>query len=264
MAKILFFLGILTFFLIFPFSTGKEFQPTGTQGFLIDPGGATPQQSLQMRTVTVVVPTPTPTPRQCQPGDNVAVDLLLDMSTSMKQYQQPPGPPYKLDQLKDAVLAFSQKLQNNDDVTGIQVFSDYADEVLPLGPYDINTFIEKVSQLDTIGRTNMREGFVVAKAAIERVINNYRQHNWALILVSDGVPNEGYPQDPRMPPNIPQQIKELGVLVVTIGLGQDAYPALLEEIASPKPTGGKYYYFSPSGAELEGIYNEIASAVLCR
>ena len=74
-------------------------------------------------------------------------------------------------------------------------------------------------------------------------------HAWAMVMMSDGYHNWG-----THPNNVLPAIKSQNISVYTIGLGPYVDKNLLKHIANE--TGGKYYY-SPTSAQLQEIYNDI-------
>ncbi len=77
-------------------------------------------------------------------------------------------------------------------------------------------------------------------------------HTPAIILLTDGNPEGAYADDVRA---AAQQIKDAGIQLFSIGLGNDVNAALLREIA----TQPEYYYQSPTADQLQAIYTRLAS-----
>jgi Mg-chelatase subunit ChlD len=79
-------------------------------------------------------------------------------------------------------------------------------------------------------------------------------HTPAIILLTDGNPEGAYAADVRA---AAQQIRNAGILLYTVGLGQDVNAALLREIASQPD----HYFQSPTPADLAQIYSRLAGDV---
>jgi Ca-activated chloride channel family protein len=78
-----------------------------------------------------------------------------------------------------------------------------------------------------------------------------------LILLTDGQPTGTTGDAVRQAAT---RAKNAGILVFTIGLGQDVDQTLLADIAS-KPA---WYFFAPDTSQLEAIYKQIAYSIPCK
>jgi hypothetical protein len=222
-------------------------------------------------------------------GQKTAIDFLIDTSGSMQQDG-------KIDKEKVALKALTKRLTAKS-VIGIHTFSQKANEEVPLSLYgDVKDQVMKsIEGLKPDRETRTRDGFSLVKQRLTESIttNKYPGYSYALILITDGVPeippdqprtclpnNNFQPydpvyqsnrcfaqeQDPRVPTNLPADIKGLGVKIYTVGIFSQSttdkqfYPylsALLKEIASEPDN----YFESIEGGTLDKILNEVLNSI---
>lgn len=198
---------------------------------------------LQLRTLKL---------KQCQ--NAAAVDMLLDRSGSMQGN--------KLKQLKEAANGFVTNL-TDDSIIGIQSFSSssqlelqLADNV-PISPYgSVKPLVASaINGLNAGGGTPTKSALEFSRQKLAEAIPKYPGKNFVLIFVSDGQPT---PQDQNPitnPPNPADGIKSLGVTIYTIAIGADSLNNVMSGIASGPDT----MFNAPTGTELKGIYDKIAT-----
>ena len=193
--------------------------------------------------------TPTTTPAYVCPSKKVVVHFLLDTSGSM-------GTANKIGKLQEVLSPFPEFISQNIRV-GIQQYSDPrtlfftynalgAKTVLPIGIYNKSDFSQKINSLSAGGATHMKDGFIIARDEIssKRSQSSYSGYDWYMILVSDGVPFNIDPihpdhlgkldnwqgpdpsQNPTLGANEAQQIKNMGIKIITVGLGLEALNGL--------------------------------------
>lgn len=187
-------------------------------------------------------------------SQTVAVEMVLDRSGSMD------APPTKIQNLKTASLFFINKLPDDAPI-GLVTFASSVREEFPIQKYsDIKVNIQPIVKgLVPIGSTHTRDAMIKAKSALEVGIPKFPGRQFALILVSDGVPNPSNTQDPRVPTNIGDDIKNLGVKIFTIAITQGLSPferpimnQVMRDLASPNS-----FFEAPDTSQLENIYNQI-------
>jgi len=187
-------------------------------------------------------------------SQTVAVEMVLDRSGSMN------APPTKIQNLKTASLFFINKLPDDAPI-GLVTFASSVREEFPIQKYsDIKVNIQPIVKgLVPIGSTHTRDAMIKAKSALEVGIPKFPGRQFALILVSDGVPNPPNTQDPRVPTNIGDEIKNLGVKIFTIAITQGLSPferpimnQVMRDLASPNS-----FFEAPDTSQLENIYNQI-------
>lgn len=242
----------------------------------------------------------------------IAVDLLLDVSGSMcAPYHDEASckshSDSKINILRTAVSQFGTAFKPGIDLVGIQVFSSSTAEsgdlpsmcntlaacpILPLELFNSNSYTQAVSQLNAGGNTHMRDGFVEAKKAIEakRNLPEYKDRKWALVFLSDGIPNDATPRsgpdETQNPTLIRDEIKAMGdsgVRIISVGLDLDAIiqgatpnfftrpiseiPGyardLIISLATPKTeTGGvENSHIVDDARQLPDIYSQIAEKI---
>ncbi|MEK7571762.1 MAG: VWA domain-containing protein [Patescibacteria group bacterium] len=252
----------------------------GKQEILITPGNFDGQETnLQLKTFMV---------NTC--GQKTAVDFLIDTSGSM-QFDN------KMNRTKEALRFFTDNLIGKS-VIGMQTFSAEAKEVVPLRYYkDVKEDVSKaIEDLKPGGNTVTRDGFNLAKGKLAAAItsNKYPDYRYALIVITDGIPEippaEQQPdsciikvpdanltgdrcfakeQDPTRAPSVANDIKNMGVDVYTVNIYSDTFPsdramlpyleALLKESAS-QPTD-THYYNSINGDNLQEIFDNVISNI---
>lgn len=178
----------------------------------------------------------------------VAVFSLVDSSGSMSNNQ-------KLEKLKIAAAAFVDYLNDNDQIA-LARFSSEPELLLrfDLKKNSLDRFKQKIQGLTAHDMTNILGALKTAQKEFTDSYTNLAGYKPILVLLSDGLPTIA--GDPRP---VAREIKSSGVEILTIGLGTDADPVLLTEIAS-KPED---YFYAPSGDDLEKIYQQVAQKI-CR
>lgn len=253
------------------------------QRIIYPPGALTPDPkgNLQLKTFNVNV---------C--AQKTAIDILIDTSGSMADDN-------KLGKLKEALVTLTKNLYGTSAIS-IQTFSWVVTEEVPWGLYKNNkTKVQStIANLDADGWTLMKDGFTLARQNLSEAItqNKFPGYNYSLLLISDGVPeippdeprtcyievNDlrtapslrcfAKEQDPRVPTNIPQTIRNMGVPIYVIGLYSNntsdkqlqtwLEPLLKDDIAS-KPTSTYYYAYNSndSAQKLKAIFDNIFTKI---
>lgn len=197
------------------------------------------------------------------------VMLLLDRSGSMAALG--PNPPEPLSTAKDAAMSFVDRLSMRDRV-GVVSFATNSRNPIDLG---LNSDLELVKQ--TIGSvdigkegtqyTNIYEALNLARQ--ELVSAKVREDSSRVaILLTDGIANR--PQDPKglneddhikyaesLALAEATNMKKAGLLIYTIGLGDEINEVFLKAVASEEAN----YFFAPSAFDLENIYEKISSSI---
>lgn len=192
-----------------------------------------PKNNLQLKTFSV---------RVC--GATSVFDFLIDTSASMADDN-------KIERLRAGLQAFVKQLAPSA-VVGIQTFSAVVQERVKLDYLKNNRVqvVANVQGLKADGWTKMRSGFQLAKTDLASAIgtNKFPNYNYFLIVLSDGVPEtpggsndpprtclnppgivpdplwgtEGrcfaIEQDPRVPTNLADDIKKMGVQIYAMGI----------------------------------------------
>ncbi len=232
-----------------------------------DPG----KKNLQLQTFTVK--------NTCE--NKMAVDFLIDVSGSMRENN-------KIGKEKDALKAFSARM-NDTSVIGIQTFSSSVQEKIPLSYYkDVKGQVQNtINSLPANGWTSTRSAFELAHQKLSGVIsqNKFPGYKYALILLSDGVPETAdgasnpkncllisngrcfaLAQDPRVPTNLSTDVKNLGVSIYSIAITSSGDKTmekeliqLLQDLSSDPDS--KFFYNSIDGNNLttvlDNVFNDI-------
>jgi len=188
------------------------------------------------------------------------VVLVIDRSGSMGWET-----PTRLSYAKQAAKTFIDQLNGSRDLAGLTSFG-WDGTLNHQLSYDWTSVKSKIDALNANGATNMGEG--LEKANDEFVAHHREGAVAAIILLSDGLVNvdrEGtyYEDDDDRTPAMDYVREEadvaeaMGVIIYTIGLGEESShfdEDLLKEIVR---NGGKYYH-APSADDLSQIYDMIA------
>lgn len=197
-------------------------------------------------------------------GQPVDVILALDRSGSMSSDGK--NPPQPLTLAKQAAAAFVDRMDRTLDQIGFISFATKAsvpiDQPLSSDFKTIKTNIMRTEiGKDGIQYTNI--GDAIQRAHEEfRTLRSNEDARQVLVLLTDGEPT--YPKDPanlKYPEEYAREkaerLKQDGIGLYTIGLGDELNEKLLLEIASAPDS----YYKAASGAELGDIYAQIATAI---
>jgi Tol biopolymer transport system component len=190
-----------------------------------------------------VAPGANPAPNPCVAD----IMLVVDRSTSMNDGG-------KFAAAKAAVTTFISITTAPPNQVGLAAFASSAS--LPQGlTTDKALVITATNALTTASGTRIDLGLLVARQELAGP-RHAPDHKKVIVLLSDG---QQYPagNDPVLAEAA--QAKAEGATIFTIGLGADADAALLRQIAS-QPS---YYYFAPSGADLNAIYTQISTVLAC-
>jgi len=206
-------------------------------------------------------PPPSPTPEvrrvylplalraSCQLDDSrVGADIVLVIDTSSSMAGA------KLEAARGAASGFLDLLDDRRDRVGLVTFEGEAHRLHPLTANfaAVSTWLGAMTtgygtRIDLGLEEALREIGYRAREGSERVV----------IVLSDGRPTGGTEARTR---DLGRQIREAGIVAFTIGLGSDADPELLTDIAGALEN----YYPAPSPDDLAEIYSRIARALPCR
>ncbi len=181
-----------------------------------------------------------------QPLDIV---LILDASSSMNG--PAPGGGTKLEAAKRAAEEFLRLLRQTTDQVAVIGFHERAQIASGLTG-DYGRAAEALGRLETGQGTAIDLGL---RAAAEVLAAEGRPSALAIaILLSDGVPT--LPGDPLAEA---ERLRQQGVILYAIGLGEDADATLLQALVG----GADRYLYAPSADDLERVFQELAIRVDC-
>jgi len=115
-----------------------------------------------------------------------AVEFLLDNSGSMGG---PGFDPAKMDNLKTAVSAFSEKFSDTS-LVALRTFSVSSNLKVPFGYYKDNksSFGSAISAMSPQTGTYQKNAFEATKSDLESAVTKYPKYDFNLIFFSDGIP----------------------------------------------------------------------------
>lgn len=175
------------------------------------------------------------------------IALVLDVSGSMS------GEP--LEQLKSACRKFVNATINSKAEISIIGFESSA-KVYIEDSADVDLLLKTIDDLKDLGGTNMEAGLIEA----EKVFNKNNTSKKSIVLMSDGLPNEGKTDSGLV--NYADQIKNKGITIYTLGFfhgitGSKSQPQkLLADISS-----SGYHYEADSPSSLQAFFDQIASQI---
>ena len=180
---------------------------------------------------------------------SIGVDVVLVIDRSGSMWGS------KIAAAKSSATMFVDLMQVNDKV-GVVPFSSSAYVAYPLTTIDEASSVKTaaknaISRLYASGMTSIGGGLQTGQNQLTS--RGADDPVWAMVLLSDGRENT-----PPMVKDVLPGIVPTKTRIYSIGLGRGADEALLNTIALS--TGG-FYRFSPSGAELATIYQDIQKAV---
>ncbi len=230
----------------------------------------TPTRSPEPTVTQTPEPTPSPRPTRppvpmylpillrtepCRPDSRHAdVALVIDTSGSMTEVTSPGGPT-KLEAAREAARAFVLQLVAGRDQAAVLQFNNEATVLEPLTP-DIARAASGLDRLSQASGTRLDLALEAAAAELGGP-NRRADNNAVIVLLTDGAPTGVTPDEVRV---AAAGAKAAGLLVFTIGLGQDVDQALLGDVAS-RP---EWYFHAPDTGDLNRIYEQIAYSIPCK
>ncbi|MCK5832012.1 MAG: VWA domain-containing protein, partial [Methylococcales bacterium] len=172
--------------------------------------------------------------------------MVIDKSGSMRKTKEG----YPLQKAKNAAIFFANKaLSFSNNQVGVASFNSYGtlDQALTTNPSLVSPAI---NGLTAVGGTRIHAGLEIG---LQEILNNSVAPKRIVILLTDG--NSPDEADVIQDAN---DAKADGVIIYTIGYGNDVNTALLQSVADI--TGGQYYS-TPLNSDLEGIFDEISQNI---
>lgn len=209
-----------------------------------------------------IVPTQPPLTQTHTCAGGMAIDLLLDTSSSMKDPRNDP----KIDALKEAVNNFVTQIPD-DAVITIQRFDKQARSVFsPMIVKDARGAIkDAISELKPAGEggTHVKEGLYKAKSMMAEANTMFPNRRWTLIVISDGSPN---PYPGQEGGAVAGELKNAGVQIVTIGLDLDqevnVSPEKAKQLMRDMASSPSQFY-DASSDDISTIY-QVLTKNLCQ
>jgi Mg-chelatase subunit ChlD len=186
------------------------------------------------------------------------VTLAIDLSGSMNNDGD--NPPQPLSRALEAASQFVGNLRDNDQVAVVTFASEASlPNQLTNQRIQVASNIKNltISPEEETGFTNTASALTLANTELSSVRHNQSARR-VLVMLTDGLPTASDNDDFVMQTEImARQIKNNGVEIYAIGLGQNVDQTFIESIAS----GRQNAYLTPTGADLNLIYNEITSSL---
>jgi Tol biopolymer transport system component len=187
-------------------------------------------------------------PSVCTPQANESdILLVVDRSGSMADNN-------KLNDAKAAVTTFANLTNAPPDQLGLVSFSTSATLDQPLTTNKA-AVISATQALAAGGSTRIDLALLQARLELTST-RHIISHAKIIILLTDGLQSQTG-NDPVLAEAA--AAKAEGATIFTIGLGPDVDASLLQQVA----TSPAHYFFAPSGAQLQAIYEQISAAINC-
>ena len=171
----------------------------------------------------------------------LSVALVIDRSGSMEGE--------KMDQAKQAALAFIERMSEGDRMAIVQ-YDDNAQILVPSIQTDASgkaTLRAAIHGIATGGSTNVHGGLTLGRDEIAKYLAAGKLNR--VILLSDGLANVGVIDTPTMA-RMASDSAEKGIRISTVGVGLDYNEDLMEAIAE----GGRgHYYYVKDATTLENV-----------
>lgn len=187
------------------------------------------------------------------------VALVLDVSGSMNDVGD--NPPQPITDTKTAAASFVSRLEEADRVAVVTFAGEGTVlQELTSGHERARSLVEAItiSPLDEVGRkTNIAQGLEVSENTLLSKTRD-GEYSRVMVLLTDGranVPSESSAEATSLA--LAGQIKQSGISLYVIGLGDDVNHSFLEQVATSK----SYYYRAAQSEELESIYRQISTSI---
>ena len=174
-----------------------------------------------------------------------AICLLIDRSGSMAGE--------KLNQAKAAAHQVLDQLQSTDYV-GIVAFCGWIDKVADVKQVqsvDVAALKRKIADLEAEATTELYDGLETAYQQVVRAAKSTGDMVKRVILLSDGLPTDDVPITEYA--RLAREMRETGISVVTLGIGEEYDEDLLASIA--EHSGGVWKHIS-SPSEIPAIFSQ--------
>jgi Mg-chelatase subunit ChlD len=202
---------------------------------------ASPAQITLGETVTVTLKVEGTCPEREHPAD---VILAIDHSESMASNN-------KLVAAKNAAITFVNRMDPALVRVGIVAVAPTAAVVQSLTT-DQAALVTAIQNLTTERGTNIVDGLDVSRAELTGAGARAGVRK-VIIFLTDGKHSLSSPPESALA-GVIDAVRAAGIEVFAIGLGTDADEAVLRQMA----TDAAHYFYSPTTAELDGIYVQIA------
>jgi Mg-chelatase subunit ChlD len=195
------------------------------------------------------------TVRSCEVPTDVV--LAIDLSGSMNN--DGGVPPEPISSVLTAAKTFALKL-NTEDQIGLVTYASTAKVVSTLTKdrAGVGTTIEKlkIDPAEETGSTNTGDAILRAQGELDSARHNTNARK-VVILLTDGLATAGGESPEDHAREAASALKESGVELFTIGLGEQLNEAFLRELASDST----HYFRAPTTAMLGKIYESITGAL---
>lgn len=173
----------------------------------------------------------------------VNLALVIDRSGSMSGF--------KLNQARQAARALIGQLRPSDRLSIVHYGSDVkAMEGVLATPENQERLLAYVDGIWDDGGTNIGAGLTTGRDLLARARHDFRVNR--LILISDGQPTEGVTDHGALV-NIVREIRQTGISVSSIGVGEDFNEQLMEAFAE---VGAGAYAYLQDAAQLKQIFQK--------
>ncbi len=193
--------------------------------------------------------------RSCEVPTDVVI--AVDLSGSMNN--DGGDPPEPISSVLGAARAFVDRL-NEDDQIGVVTYATEGavEQILTKDKATASDIVRDLSIApeEEVGSTNTGDAIVLTAEEINSSRHNANARK-VLVLLTDGLANEPEPEPEQFAINAANALKETGVDIFTIGLGNDVNETFLKEIASDDG----HYFKAGSADTVDQIYRSVTAAI---
>lgn len=195
------------------------------------------------------------TVRSCE----VPTDVILAIDLSGSMNDDGGTPPEPISSVLESASAFVSRIKNGDQIALVTYATEASvREALTSDEIKVGNVVRSltIAPKDEVGSTNTGDAI---RRAMEEV--NSSRHNVdarkVLVLLTDGLANAPGDNPSQYALLAAEEIKNAGVEVYTIGLGDNVDEAFLRQIA----TDEAHYFRAASTGTINSIYQSITSAI---
>ncbi len=169
------------------------------------------------------------------------LSIVIDRSGSMSGE--------KIQRAKEAAAHIVDQLSSSDYISIVSYDQQIKVEVPATHPHDKYNIKNAINRITSRGSTNLAGGAIEGYKEVKRKYNSASINR--VILLSDGLANEGITNPEQIENIVKSQLYENGISISTFGLGRDYNENLMTAMAE---TGNGNYYFIDNANDISSIF----------
>jgi len=184
-------------------------------------------------------------------SEKADIVLVVDRSNSMSDSGKIGQARLAVADFIDVVMPRNQPDQRVFQV-GMVMFQNQPELLAPLS-FDRNAVLNQIPKLEPAGGTNIADALELGMTEVLGPAHR-PDAKPIIVLLTDGVP---FNNTRMLTVDVADRVRDAGITVYAIGLGQDVDPNLLRLVAR-RP---ELYFFAPSASELAAVFTGIAKRI---